>query len=41
MTFKVTIINGDALELIQGYKKESDLIATDPPYAYVADGGWL
>jgi 16S rRNA G966 N2-methylase RsmD len=34
----VTIIKGDSLELIQGYKKEFDLIATDPPYAFGGTG---
>lgn len=32
------IIKGDSLELIQGYGKEFDLIATDPPYAFGGSG---
>ena len=34
----MTIIRGDALDLIKPYKRVFDLVATDPPYAFGGSG---
>jgi hypothetical protein len=35
----VSIIEGDALELVQGFGRPIDLLVTDPPYAFGGSGG--